>query len=67
MRTPDQCPQCGSPNFIALYADGSPYITSLERALGIDLRGSPLWDKCRCAKCGHEWPFRFIEIVEEKQ
>lgn len=52
MSRPDQCPMCGSLNFIALNADGSrynPFIPQRE-----------LWDKCKCDECGHEWPFRII-------
>ncbi len=56
MSRPDQCPMCGSLNYIALNADGSRYNPFTPQ--------KKLWDKCRCAECGATWPFRIVEIVE---
>jgi uncharacterized Zn finger protein len=55
MSRPDQCPMCGSLNYIALNADGSRYNPFTQPGL---------WDKCRCDECGHVYSFRIIEIVK---
>ena len=52
----DQCPMCGSLNFIALKADGTRYDPFHEQMR--------LWDKCKCDECGHVWPFRIVQIVQ---
>ncbi len=59
MSRPDQCPICGSLNYIALNADGSRYNPFI--------RNERLWDKCKCDECGHIWPFRIVGIVEVEQ
>jgi hypothetical protein len=59
MSRPDQCPMCGSLNYIALHADGSRYNPFIPR--------QPLWAKCQCDECGAIWPFRIIELAEEKE
>jgi hypothetical protein len=56
MKRPDQCPQCGSLRFIALYRDGTRY--------DMWKKGAPLWDVCKCRECGHEWDFKFIVLLE---
>jgi hypothetical protein len=56
VRRPDQCPQCGSFDWIALYRDGRRYDAWKKSA--------PLWDKCRCRECGKEWDFKFISLLE---
>ena len=53
---PDQCPLCGSLNFIALHEDGRRYNPFIPQ--------TRLWDKCKCDECGHVWPFRIVQIVE---
>ncbi len=59
MSRPDQCPMCGSLNYIALNADGSRYNPLITQ--------QKLWDKCKCDECGHVYLFRIIEILEVKQ
>ena len=67
MSRPDQCPMCGSLNRVALNSDGSRYNPYLDRDEQVLKHGQSLWNKCRCSECGHEWPFRIVEIVEVKQ
>jgi hypothetical protein len=52
---PDQCPMCGSLNWIALNADGTRFSA---------FRQSGLWHSFKCDECGHVWPFRFIHVME---
>jgi transcription elongation factor Elf1 len=66
MNRPDQCPFCGSLNYIALNADGSRYNPFLDQAEQVRLHGQPLWSTCKCDECGATWAFRIVEIVEEK-
>jgi hypothetical protein len=56
VQRPDQCPMCGSLNWIALNPDGSRFSA---------FRQSGLWSDFKCEECAHVWPFRFIHFVED--
>lgn len=61
---PDQCPQCGSLNYIALNADGTRYNPFLSHREQLQAHGHALWVKCKCEECGHTWPFRIVHIAK---
>lgn len=54
MSRPDQCPQCGSLNYIA-FKNGKRYNPFADRGL---------WDECQCEECGKVWPFRIVQVYE---